>query len=361
MGGGQRTGRDRGRSPHAARRPRGGRGAGRQGVAYPCRHDATLALAGALKRAGWTLDQSTLFVRAVAEAAHDEEAQDRGRATQDTYAEGGATTGWPRLGELLGGDAVGRVWEWLGAQGAADERAPKAGDPDHQNGPPSYPPIPPLDLLRIDPAELDTARLTPRCIVESYLYADVAVLAGPGGTGKTTLALWEVVHIVLGRPIYGFTVHTPGAVALITAEDRRELLIARLRRIMEAMDLSAGDRATVCAGGLLWDVSGSVCRLTELDRHGNVVLTGLADAIVERFQDAPPVMVGFDPAISFAAGERIVNDNEHSLILAARRIVKGLGCCVRLNAIRARRQRGAAQRTSTRRAADRHWPMAPAW
>lgn len=73
-----------------------------------------------------------------------------------------------------------------------------------------------------------------------------------------------------------------------------------------------------------------MCRLTELDRHGNVVLTGLADAIVERFRDAPPVMVGFDPAISFGAGERIVNDNEQSLVLAARRIVRGLGCCVRL-------------------------------
>jgi hypothetical protein len=33
-----------------------------------------------------------------------------------------------------------------------------------------------------------------------------------------------------------------------------------------------------------------VYRLTDLDRHGNVVLTGLADVIVERFRDAPPVM-----------------------------------------------------------------------
>jgi regulatory protein RepA len=73
-----------------------------------------------------------------------------------------------------------------------------------------------------------------------------------------------------------------------------------------------------------------VCRLTELDRHSNVVLTGLADAIVERFREASPVVVGLDPVISFGAGERIVNDNEHSLILAARRIVRGLGCCVRL-------------------------------
>jgi AAA domain len=119
-------------------------------------------------------------------------------------------------------------------------------------------------------------------------------------------------------------------VAWVTAEDRRELLIARLVRIMEAMDLSAEDRATVCVQVMIWDVTGAVCRLTELDRHSNVVLTGLADAIVERFREASPVVVGLDPVISFGAGERFVNDNEHSLILAARRIVRGLGCCVRL-------------------------------
>jgi hypothetical protein len=92
----------------------------------------------------------------------------------------------------------------------------EGGVPARQNEPPSYPEIPPLDALRIDHAELGTARLTPTCVVESYLYADVAVLAGPGGTGKTTLALWEAAHIALGRPLYGLTVHTPGAVALIT-------------------------------------------------------------------------------------------------------------------------------------------------
>lgn len=195
---------------------------------------------------------------------------------------------------------------------------------------PSYPPIPPLAELRIDCAKLAAAALTPRCVVESYLYADVAVFPGPGGTGKTTLFLFEVVHIVLGWPLYGLTVCTPGSVVIVTAEDRGEILMARLHRLMEAMELTAEERAKVCAGVMIWDVTGSVCRLTELDARGNVVLTGLADAIVERFREASPVVVGLDPAISFGAGERIVNDNEHSLILAARRIVRGLGCCVRL-------------------------------
>jgi RecA-family ATPase len=95
--------------------------------------------------------------------------------------------------------------------------------------------------------------------------------------------------------------------------------------------------------------------------HGNVVLTQLADAIVERFRDAPPVMVGFDPAISFGAGERIVNDNEQSLVLAARRIVRGLGCCVRLIAHTGRKTRDRGRWINTRLAADRHCRTVPVW
>jgi regulatory protein RepA len=149
--------------------------------------------------------------------------------------------------------------EWV--RGAAEAAEAGDGRPD---GPQSYPEIPPLAALRIDPAELGAANLTPQCVVESYLYADVAAFPGPGGTGKTTLFLFEVVHIVLGEPLYGLKVVTPGVVVLVTAEDRRELLIARLARIMEALGLDDEERATVCAGVMIWDVTGAVCRLTGL-------------------------------------------------------------------------------------------------
>ena len=109
----------------------------------------------------------------------------------------------------------------------AAESAALRGNGEDAIGP--YPPIPPLAELRIGPDELAIARITPPCIVESYLYRDVATFPGPGGTGKTTLFLFESVHIVLGRPLYGLEVVTPGVVAFVTAEDRRELLVARLR------------------------------------------------------------------------------------------------------------------------------------
>jgi hypothetical protein len=67
--------------------------------------------------------------------------------------------------------------------------------------PPSYPPIPPLAELRLSLADLRAAPLTPACIVDAYLYADVGTIPGPGSTGKTTLFLFESVHIVLGTPL----------------------------------------------------------------------------------------------------------------------------------------------------------------
>ena len=194
----------------------------------------------------------------------------------------------------------------------------------------SYPDIPPRGSLIARLDQRTTAKLTPKRVVEDYLFADVALLIAPGKTGKTTLALWEAVHIVLGRPLYGLEVVTRGVVAFITAEDGSDLLFARLCAVMDDMGLSAQDRDTVWAGVEIWDVAGVLCRLAELNRAGNVVLTGLADAIVEHFKDRPPVVLNLDPVISFGAGERLVNDNEQALILAGRRIVRGLGGCVRL-------------------------------
>jgi RecA-family ATPase len=78
--------------------------------------------------------------------------------------------------------------------------------------------------------------ISPDCIVEGYLYADVAVKVAPGSTGKTTQELFEAAHIVLGRTLYGRRVLKPGRVLILTAEDSREMLVARLQRICAALE-----------------------------------------------------------------------------------------------------------------------------
>lgn len=176
--------------------------------------------------------------------------------------------------------------------------------------------------------ELAKASLAPRCIVEAMLFADVAQLVAPGGTGKTTLMLYEAVCIALGRSLYGLRVLSPGWTLFVTAEDRRERLLARLREILARMDLTPEDRALVLRSVVIWDVTGEALKLTHAS-DGNIRLTSLADDIVAAYKDDPPAVVNFDPLVSFGVSEQAVNDNEQALVTAARRIVRGLDCCVR--------------------------------
>jgi RecA-family ATPase len=176
--------------------------------------------------------------------------------------------------------------------------------------------------------ELRGARLAPDCIVESYLYADVAVLVAPGGTGKTTLELYEAVHIALGLPLYGLTVHKPGRVLILTAEDSRELLVARMRAIVDAMELSPAQIDQVLDRVRISDLTGDPLKLTVI--VGDVVVPSPAlDDLIVAARELEPVLVIVDPAISFGVGEARVNDAEQGLIEAARRIRRSLNCCVR--------------------------------
>lgn len=189
--------------------------------------------------------------------------------------------------------------------------------------------IPPL-FRPFTETEMIQARLHPKCIVENYLYADLALMCAAGGTGKTTLLLYEAVCIATGRDLWGFRVLNPGATLFITAEDSRDLFAARLREIVAAIGLSDCERRLALEHIAVWDVSSDLVRLAELDPNGNIRLTGLADQISRAYQGSGLVQIVFDPAISFSPGERVVNDGEQAVVTACRRIVRGLNCCVRL-------------------------------
>lgn len=176
--------------------------------------------------------------------------------------------------------------------------------------------------------EMARARLTPRCIVENYLFADVATLIAPGSTGKTTATLYEAACIVLGMPFWGLRVVTPGPVLIVTAEDRREYLVARLREICAAMRLSEAAVRRVREWVRIADHTTSVRKLTAI--VGDVVVAaGFAEQVVDAARDLAPVLVQFDPLVSFGVGEARVNDAEQGLIEAGRVITGGLDCCTR--------------------------------
>jgi RecA-family ATPase len=191
----------------------------------------------------------------------------------------------------------------------------------------------PTARFELDPEitilELQCAPTAPPAIVENYLFEDVEAFIAPGGIGKTTLRLKEYVNIALGLPLWGQRVLRAGACVFVTAEDRREICVGRLREICNSMDLSQQQIAQVLTNIRIHDVSGKSFKLTFIDREV-ILQTSNVGAMIEALRPLAPVVVGFDPAMSFGVGESRVNDAEQGLIEAARRIRNELRCCVQI-------------------------------
>jgi phage/plasmid primase-like uncharacterized protein len=180
----------------------------------------------------------------------------------------------------------------------------------------------------ISTEEWTSSHLTPACVVQDYIFSDVAVLVAPGGTGKTTLQLFEAIHIVLGRPLYGLEIRKPGPVVILSAEDSREMLVARLRRIVEGMGLTPAQVEIVRRQVLISDLTGVGIRLTGIV-DDMVAVGSFVDTLTKRLADIAPVLIVIDPAVSFSVGESRVNDAEQGLIEAGRRLRRELNCCIR--------------------------------
>lgn len=177
--------------------------------------------------------------------------------------------------------------------------------------------------------EVKNAELAPRCIVTNYLYCDVGQIVSPGGTGKTTMLLHEAVCIALKRPVWGMETLTDGWTLFVTKEDQRERLLARLREIMTAMDLTDAEREKVLRRVIILDVTGADNKKLLFVEDGNIRRTNVARMIVDAYRDDRPLQIIFDPTVSFGASEGLVNDNEQGLIEVGRYIVNELGCSFR--------------------------------
>jgi len=93
------------------------------------RHEYALALAGfLLRQSGWDDARTVKFVCAVADAAGDDEIQDRENAVETTaerLAAGGKALGGTRFRELVGNAVFDKFCEWMGfAKGSRSNALP---------------------------------------------------------------------------------------------------------------------------------------------------------------------------------------------------------------------------------------------
>lgn len=176
-----------------------------------------------------------------------------------------------------------------------------------------------LDDLTIEPPE-------PPFLIECYMPRDVQALIGTGGTGKSTLDILQGIHLILGRPLWDMSILAPGPVVYVTAEDGEDRLKWRLFHIVNQLGLTRSERQKVADNFHIVNLVGTGRKLVAQDRDENLVITPLADQIIEEFQAIAPVRVSFDPMVKFGPGERMVNDGEDMLVNAGHRITQNLHC-----------------------------------
>lgn len=148
-----------------------------------------------------------------------------------------------------------------------------------------------------------------------------------GGTGKTTLALYEAVQLALGRQLWGKTPKQKGRTVIVTREDSRQILVARLREITKAHGLSEADVSEVLNNVVIVDLTSENFRLSLIAGDMVAPNLGAIDGLVDALGDFAPDWIIFDPLVSFGVGESRVNDAEQGLIESFRIIRNRLDCC----------------------------------
>jgi len=167
-------------------------------------------------------------------------------------------------------------------------------------------------------------------LVEPYLPEGVVgVLAGPGGSNKTTLTTQIAVTRALGSPLFNRFAVKPGATAILTTEDNAD----DYRRRLAALRLDLGpsfDAEQVADCVTLLDLSGEPVRLVESVR-GGYVPTPLVDVLAGRLPTlAPSADLLVLETVSRLAGG-VENNESHSILVeACQRIHKLAGVTVLL-------------------------------
>ncbi len=140
--------------------------------------------------------------------------------------------------------------------------------------------------------EWRSARGKQPAVVDRWFYVDVGAFIAPGGTGKTTLLLFQLIHIVLGLDLFGYEVRAPGPVVLLTAEDSRETLVARLRFMCHELGLSEEQIQEVRESVIITDVSGMGIKLTTVEKDVVMPSKQLDRLIVHpsKRREGPPVL-----------------------------------------------------------------------
>jgi hypothetical protein len=188
--------------------------------------------------------------------------------------------------------------------------------------------------LEAGAAAIDAA-MPPNWVVDRILPVAGANLAGPGGTGKTAVALAEMVRIACGHQLYGHDVVMQGNCVIVTAEDgaaySRYVLQQMLSDGLQCGQLpqNAAERAKADIRIIGWNRA-TFGAIVSVDQFGGMRRAPVYDLLLELIAAARPVYVTLDPAVLFGPGERYGNDGDAYLASMLHESALSIGACIQL-------------------------------
>lgn len=182
---------------------------------------------------------------------------------------------------------------------------------------------------------LNSSKLRKPQLFEHWSTEDITITSADGGTGKTTLKLFEAVCLALADRFLGFECKNPGRTLFITGEDTDKKLAAMLGAIMRQMGLfeegiGNNEKVQTILHSILIKKDADLCLISK-DRQGFLHPNRESlEKVLQAVEDFKPKMIVFDPISSFWGAESAVNDMAKAVIKFMSELQERSGACVEM-------------------------------
>lgn len=168
-------------------------------------------------------------------------------------------------------------------------------------------------------------------LFENWSTEDIHITTADGGTGKTTLKLFEAICLALGERFLGFNCKQPGKTLFITGEDTAAKLGAMIGAITQQMGIFENStKLNTILSSIVVKKDSDLCIISK-DRQGFLHPNEQAmNKILEAVQDIRPKMIVFDPISSFWGSEAALNDMAKAVGKFMNRLVDESHACVEM-------------------------------
>lgn len=172
-------------------------------------------------------------------------------------------------------------------------------------------------------------------LFKNWSTEDIHITTADGGTGKTTLKLYEAVCLALGERFLGFDCVQQGKTLYITGEDTQAKLSAMVGAIMKQMGLFDGTPESNAKINIVLDsvVIKKDSDLCLIAKGKDSFLTPNSEAMTklsQAIEDIKPKMIVFDPIASFWGSESALNDMNKAVAKFMQTLQEKSNACVEM-------------------------------